>query len=443
MRTVFSPSSAGFMLYRPLTQGAYFHALRKLFGLDAAGYHVAQLLAYAANSVLSFAIAWKLTSSWTQAAAVAVLYAAAPGHAVAVYWMAAFTMSGTAFVVFTTVLWWLSTAGRLRAIGCGILQGIALLCSEHAVVVPLILGIIAAFGPRRDSRAAVARDAAPAALVVLAYVAAKAWYFATVAAPSGGYALHVDALEWLANVARYAAASLNVLTLAHLTREQSITVGVLIVLGALAAGALTVYGRTRWRLAAVGLAIFVASLLPVLPLTQHYYDYFVGVAALGLAIALVGLCDAIYPSWGAALAAALVVAVVATDVRTCDRAARSNQVLRDVIAGQRAAADLLMSLYTTRQLVGADAELGVARSPITDYVLDAGQAHEVFFDPPIHISVVGGTTRSHTGAGSEMMPVLRADPRLQPFWADPGLNWAREFLPMVHHWYLSWCSGCQ
>jgi hypothetical protein len=439
---VFSPSRTGFMLYRPLTQGAYFYALRKLFGLDAAGYHLAQLVAYVANSVLSFAITRKLTSSWTGATAVAVLYAAAPGHAVAVYWIAAFTMSGTALAVFTTVLWWLSTAGPLRAVGCAILQGIALLCSEHAVVVPLILGIIAAFGPRRDSRAAIARDAAPAAFVVLAYVAAKAWYFAAVAAPSRGYTLHGDALEWLANVARFAAASLNVLTLAHLTRGQSIALGVLIVSGAVGAGTLTAYGRTRWRLAAVGLAIFVVSLLPVLPLTQHYYDYFVGVAALGLAIALVGLCDVISPSWGTGLAAALAVAVVATDVRTCDRAARSNQVLRDVVAGQRAAADLLMSVYMTRELAGSDAELGVGRSPITDYVFDAGRAHEVFFDPPVHISVVGGATRSPAGAGAELIPVLRADPRLQPFWLDPDLDWARELFPMVHRWYLGWCSGC-
>jgi hypothetical protein len=435
------PSHMGFILYRPLTQVAYFSALRLLFGVDATGYHLVQLLAFAGNSILALAVARRLTASWIRAAAVSLLYAAAPGHAVAVYWMAAFTMVGTAFAIFAAMLWWLSTDGWVRAVGCAVLQAIALLCSEHAVVLTLLLALTAVLGGNRASLASSARQLGPAAAVDAAYLIAKLWYFRTVAEPYGAYAIHLSGIEWLHSLGRYGAACLNVAILAGPDSRQLTACGTLVVLGAATATAFTLAGYARWRVVALGLGMFIVSLCPVLPLTEHYYDYYVGIAAFGMAVALVGLCDAIDPRWGAPLAAGLALAVIVIDLHTCDRAARDNQALNDVIAGQQVSAELLMSLSATRRIFGVDAELGIGRSPVAGYALDEGHAHEVFFDPPMHISVIGGHTQSATAAG-RLHRVLRADPRLQPFWQNPDLQWVRSLLPRLHLWYVSACWGC-
>jgi hypothetical protein len=437
------PSHMGFVLYRPLTQIAYFAALRLLFGLDATGFHLMQILVFAGNAILALAVARRLTASWMRGFAVALLYAAAPGHAVAVYWVAAFTMVGTAFVVFGAMLWWLSTDGWVRAVGCAVLQVIALLCSEHAAVLALLLALMAVFGRERASAVGALRQLGPASAVDLAYVTAKLWYFRMVAAPLGPYSMRFNGIDWLQGLGRYGAASLNAATLAELGGPQATTFGALIVLGAAAAIALALAGYARWRVVALGLGLFIVSLCPVLPLTAHYYDYYVGIAAFGMALGIVGLCDAIDPCRGGALAVGLALAVIALDLFTCERAARDNEVLRNVFAGQRASADLLMNLSATRQTVGVDAELSIGRSPVTGYVLDQGHAQEVFFDPPVHISVIGGRTQSPSAAAAVTHPVLSAGQRRQPFWQDADLQWARRLLPELHRGYMSLSWGCR
>src|SRR6185369_6661218 len=93
---VFRPTHVGFQLYRPLTQTGYFALLWPLCGTDATGYHAVQLLAFVAAVLLVFAIARRLTGSVAGATGAGLIYATAPGHAVAVFWLAAFTMIGTA-----------------------------------------------------------------------------------------------------------------------------------------------------------------------------------------------------------------------------------------------------------------------------------------------------------------------------------------------------------
>ena len=436
------PGHMGFILYRPLSTVAYFAALRALFGLDATGYHLVQILAFAGNAILALAVAQQLTRSWIQAAAVALLYAAAPGHALAVYWVALFTMMGTAFVVLAAMLWWLTTAGRVRTLGCAVLQVIALLCSEHAVVLPVLLAAMAVLGRTRSVAVKGLRQLAPAVAIDALYVIAKLWYFHTVAAPPRAYAVQVSGTDWLYNLGRYGVASLNLATLARFGAPAATALGLLIVLAAAAAIAATLAGYGRWRMVGLGCAVFIVSLCPVLPLTDHYYDYYVGIAAFGMALALVGLCDAIDRRRGAWLAVGLVLAVLATDLLTCDRAARDNQVLADALAGQRVSAFLLMSVSATRELYGVDAELKIDHSPATGYVFDQGNAQEVFFDPPVRITVIGGRTKSPTAA-PPLHAVLNADPSRPPFWQNADLQWVRRLLPAIHSGYMHLGSRCR
>ncbi|MGH7786556.1 MAG: hypothetical protein ACRERC_06790 [Candidatus Binatia bacterium] len=437
---ILEPQHAGFGLYRPLTQTGYFYALRQLFALDATGYHAVQLGFFFANTVLVLAIVRRLTASWSRAAAAAILYAAAPGHAVAVYWLAAFTMIGTAFVTFAAMLWWLTTDGWVRAVGCGILQVIALLCSEHAIVLPVLLCLVGLFGSRA-MMPTLWRQLAPATAVAGGYLAAKLVYFVRVGPPTGSYAMQPDVNASLEHIGRYAAATLNATTLAGIEGASAMTLGIVMVVALTVTALLAARGYPRWRTSALGLGIFVTALLPVLPLTGHYYDYYIGVAAVGVAIAIIGLCDQL-PGWSGGLAVLIAAVVVVVDLRTCDRAVVNSPTLRDVVSGQQAAADLILSLGITQRVAGFQTGVTVARSPITDSVIDAGAAHQVFFTPPVLVTVIGGTTSSSLLADPTIpsVPLYRAPPQEAPFWWIPSLAWVRESVTTPARWYWSACE---
>ena len=157
---IFRLSHAGFQLYRPLTTVGFFYALRAVFAYDASGYHAVQLIVFTLNSVLAFAIARRLTGSLVAALAVGIL-SLAPGQAVGVYWLAAFTVTGTAFVILLTLWCWLSTGPPWRVWLCTALQVVGLLASEHAVTIPVLLAIIAACAQPRAQWRRLACEIAP------------------------------------------------------------------------------------------------------------------------------------------------------------------------------------------------------------------------------------------------------------------------------------------
>jgi hypothetical protein len=136
---VFRPTHVGFQLYRPLTQTGYFALLWSVFGCDASGYHAVQLLAFACTALLVFGIARRLTDSIQAGLGASLIYATAPGHAVSAFWIAAFTMTGTALVVLLMLWAWVRIdSPRRRVAVCTVLQIIGLLASEHAVVGPIL-----------------------------------------------------------------------------------------------------------------------------------------------------------------------------------------------------------------------------------------------------------------------------------------------------------------
>src|SRR5947199_9455810 len=92
----FVPGHNGFALYRPLSTVAYFYVLHGLFGYDPAGYHAAQLTLNVIDAALVYAIAAHVLDSSFLGLATALLYAAAPGSALAAYWVALCTVTGTA-----------------------------------------------------------------------------------------------------------------------------------------------------------------------------------------------------------------------------------------------------------------------------------------------------------------------------------------------------------
>src|SRR5262245_56441909 len=104
----------GFFFYRPVSTVMYFHVLHALFGTDPFGFHAVHLGAHVVNGLLVYAVADRLFFSRPLALATALVYAAAPGHAFAAYWVALFTVTGTALFYFLGLWVWLAVDGRGR-----------------------------------------------------------------------------------------------------------------------------------------------------------------------------------------------------------------------------------------------------------------------------------------------------------------------------------------
>lgn len=379
LSALFRPGPTGLLLFRPLTQVGYFYVLRQLFGYDVSGYHAFHLLMHVVNAVLVLEIARALSGSTLSALAVAIIYAAAPGHGAAIYWVAAFTMTGSALIVFSMLYVWLQVHGVWRAVICFVLQALGLLASEHACVTPLLLGILALYSQPREPWRKVLRDLAPATLLVFAYLLVKAYYFY-----SGrlivleAYTPTFDAAGWVIRLGRYAVACFSGLTLLDLSQSRLFVVGMLTTLLALVAGWCTLRGSPRWRLLAIGSAVFLASLFPVLPLSHHVLDYFVGVAAIGAALSVLGICQLASRHWRW-LVSAVALCFLVLDVGTSGSALRSNEFYRTVLGGSRASARWLERVRNASEGNNVT-EVFVPRDDLTESLfLDFVSAPRLFY----------------------------------------------------------------
>lgn len=382
------PSHVGFLLYRPLTQVGYFYLLRQFFGHDASGYHAFQLLMHVVNAGLVFALAWALCGSMLAALAVGIIYAAAPGHGAAVYWIAAFTMTGTAFIVFSMLCIWQYTESAWRGLACTVLQGLGLLASEHACAAPALLALFALFSDRRQPWRRVVRHLAGPFGLVAVYLTVKLYWLHT------GRMWIVDAYKptfdphgWLLRLGRYAVACFNGLTLLAFDDRRLRVVGVVVVLLVLVAGWRTLGGHRRWRLLALGGAMFVTSLLPVLPLGNHYFDYYIGVAALGAAVAVLGVCQLASRHWRWLVSAAAA-SLVLIDMRTGGSALRSSEWVRVVMNGAHGSAQWLQSVEQLSAQRGKSVtEILVPQNLLTESLfMDDARAETIFYPGTPHVS---------------------------------------------------------
>ena len=385
---ILRPTHAGFRLYRPFTQTGYFAFLWSVFGCDASGYHAVQLLAYAGTAVLVFAIARRLTGSIQAGLGAGLIYATAPGHALSVFWIAAFTMTGTALIVFCMIWMWLRIeAPRQRTVVCTILQVLALLASEHAIVAPVLLALIG-WGARPDeSWGRRWRLLTPLLVVVAVYAVLKIGYFAS-QPPSGPYAVSADPARWLAAAGHYALGSINWLK-GYRSRSPgrgSLIVGATLLLLAIAAAWRGAVIGGAWRLLATGIGVFLVALLPVLALDHHFYDYFVGIAALGIALAVVATCQLLSRRAWPSLALAAGVALVLYDTGTGQTAERSDRIFLLIERGARTSASWVMGVADA---TGPEIrDVVVPRDSVTDPVFAIGHAERVFPHMPARVTLL-------------------------------------------------------
>ena len=167
----------GFLLYRPISTVFYFYALRAAFGYNPVGYHATQIAFHVLNGLLVYCISDRLLhSSRALGTATALVYATAPGHAIAACWIALFTVTGTAFLYFSGLLIWVGLDSRWRVPLTLLFFVLAMLASEHAVSFPLALTLVSVLVLRPVRWQQLLREQWAFYLIAGSYVAAKLYY---------------------------------------------------------------------------------------------------------------------------------------------------------------------------------------------------------------------------------------------------------------------------
>ena len=308
-----------FLLYRPISTVMYFYALRAAFGHDPTWYHVVHLLFHIANALLVCAVATRLLKSTSAGLTAGLVYATAPGHALAAFWLSTFTMTGTAFFYFLALYVWFGPAWRWRVASTHVLFVLALLASEHAITLPIALTAGSVILETRPDWRRIVHEQAVLYVIVGLYVGAKLYYmhwilpvhFSPVEYTmiASNYAVDLDPRSLMRNLGFYFSHALPPLYEPAMGASTAVIIGSLLAGSCVVAGGIVVWRQARmpWRVAAYGLTLFVVTLAPVLVLPAHASSYYVGIAALGTALAFAGAARGV--PWAPTIASAAVVVV--------------------------------------------------------------------------------------------------------------------------------------
>lgn len=394
-----APGRNGFLLYRPLSQVAYFWGLYQVFGADSAGYHAMQLAAHVVNALLVYAIAVRVFGARDTGLAAALVYAAAPGHAIAAYWVAVYgTITGVAFWYLACLYAWLRLPERWRGGVCLVLQVLGLLSGEHAVTLPVALTAAAVVDGRRSSppRRAV-RQLLPLYIVAGGYGVAKLAYVhaglardfpeplarAFVLAhyePSFGATSVVELLGF------YVSCTLGWLYAASPRPSVLLAYGCGVLVAVVASGAWAARSA-KGRVVLFGMLLFAVSLGPALLLPRHRFTYYVGIAAAGASLAMVAAVRAV-PKVGRLLVIVLAVAVLAVEVRIASPKVSDNDEFRFYRAFQQGALSWLATVDEGARAADGVRQVVIPRNLLTAYVFEIGEGHRLFYSASYTVRLV-------------------------------------------------------
>ncbi len=129
--------------YRPL-QGIQFLIEYRLFGANAAAYHVVNVLFHLANCLLLFGLVWRISKNWRLGFLSALCYATFPVYALAVNWINITDPLMTIFYLLGIWFWWnYLHGGRGRDyILTLVFFVLALLTKQIALTLPVVLFLI-------------------------------------------------------------------------------------------------------------------------------------------------------------------------------------------------------------------------------------------------------------------------------------------------------------
>jgi hypothetical protein len=278
LRALFSPKAQGTI--RTLSERLYFLVFPSLFGLNVVPFKVWTFLTELANIVLLIQIARRLTSSALAGFLAAILWIANAGLALALGWSSAYNEIAFAFVIllaFRLFLQYIDTGERkywvwqwiIFLLGFGVLElnvtypalaaGYALCCARNHFRKTLYLFI-------------------PSILFIAAH-------FAFTAAPADPHYKMYSGLSALTMLWTYWAYTVGALRDFEANRRLfwlGLCVTIAITL-AVAFFAATKLRRRDW-LPLFLLGWFLVVISPILPLRDHFTEYYVVVPSIGLAI---------------------------------------------------------------------------------------------------------------------------------------------------------------
>lgn len=248
-RVLFAPKAHGNL--RPLGENAYWLGLSSVFGAHALPFRLCAFLTQAASLLLLGAILERLTGSWAAALWAQILWMVSPSLAPVMSWSSIYNQVLSGF--FFLLAFWFLLSGRTWAHWAAFVLGLGAL--EINVVYPALAASYALLYDRKRLRR-IAPMFAVSALFVWVH-----FHFA--GAQPGVYAMHFDSA---------------------LPRTFAVYWKLALGSALLAAAVVVFVVWTRDRLALLGIAWFVITLAPYLPLRDHITDYYLAVPAIGLAI---------------------------------------------------------------------------------------------------------------------------------------------------------------
>jgi hypothetical protein len=270
LRILFAPKAHGNI--RPWSENLFFYGLKALFGVNPLPFRIVVFATVAADVVLLAALVRRLTGSAIAAACAPLLWLANPNVAPALCWSSIYNQSQylffilLAFVLFLNGKYWQQMI--VFALGLGSL--------ETAVMYPVIVLAYALLFDRSMIRRTVPLFAISAGYTVLHFWAAPA-------AEAGPYAIKIDG-RIPQTLWAYVKLALGPQQLAqfHWTWPAWITIAGTVALGMGVIAAIIIAGRVGL----FGLALFLALLVPMLPLPDHVEPYVLTGPVMGVAIIL-------------------------------------------------------------------------------------------------------------------------------------------------------------
>jgi hypothetical protein len=288
---LFRPNRLG--TARFLSERIYFLAVQALWGPSAAAFHAIATVTWAASVLLLMGVAHKLFRSVPAALAAGLVWALNPATATALGWIATFNQILLGFfftLAFYLLLDYLETGRRafLVAVYAALILGFG--AYEIMAVFPAVAIAYVLLSGRR-----LHWDVA--GLLVPSAVFTAIHAFVIPAVKSGPYLMHYDA-GILRTTLRYWALALGVKKAVEFQQIPFAVAAVWVSLVTLAllllAGAAL---RRRGTASGDGMSLFgavwfVVALAPILPLRDHFIDYYAYLPAAGLALLCASLLRA-------------------------------------------------------------------------------------------------------------------------------------------------------
>lgn len=337
LRVLFEPMAQGTI--RPWSERLFFLVFQTIFGLDALPYRVWVFLTQFANLALIASITWRLTGSRAAGFWAPVLWTANSALNTAMAWCSAYNQILCGFFLlaaFRCLLAYIDTGKRRYYIGQWVFFLLGFGALEVNAVYPALAASYTLLCARKHLRGTLPLFA-PSILFVIVHI---------IAAPmlsTGPYAIHID---------RFMVGTLwNYWQHAFAPSQLHIVPWIPAIAGpvAIALFSMALLGFSLWtirrgnRLPVFFLSWFVITLLPVLPLRDHFSDYYLTLPAIGLAqLAAWALVSAWHGTPGSAFAAVALAALYFVLMLPVDRIAahwyydRGRQIQRVVLGVGRA-----------------------------------------------------------------------------------------------------------